>query len=78
MITNGIRHDFKKGQLVQNINFVGEEVWKIVNFTDKRVVVKEVGVLTVDGIQMNGKNLSKKSMTPENLIAIEKHIKVIH
>ena len=70
------------GQLVEHSEMSG--VWKVINLTDKRVVVKEVGEKIKfgendeTGIALHGKNLSTKSMVAENLSPVDQSLKVFN
>lgn len=71
---NGLR----VGDLVWNVNYSGDHVFRIENLTDARVVVKQIGYLTGDGVELIKKNLAKTSMAYANVFKLEPHIKVIN
>ena len=74
MITNNIKHNFKKGQLVWNINGLEDRVYEIVKITAKRVICKDVGWIGDTSVKFHGANYAVSTCTPENLFLVEQHL----
>lgn len=65
MITNGIKHNFKKGDLVWSVECTAGQVFRVENVTAKRIVCREV-----DQTGQN-KHLATSNHCPSNLFIFE-------
>lgn len=65
MITNGIKHSFKKGDLVWSVECTCGQVFRIENITAKRVVCREIDQTG------QGKHLATSNHCPSNLFIFE-------
>lgn len=65
MVTNGIKHSLKVGQVVWSIRCTGSQEFVIERFTAKRVVCREI-----DG-SGKGRKLSTSNHCPSSLFVVE-------
>ena len=77
MMTNGINHNLKIGQLVWSLTGRESRIFKVAKIGAKRITCYEVGFMNASSglvIDINS-NESHSLHSPENLVEVEKHIK---
>ncbi len=65
MITNGIKHNLKVGQVVWSLRCTGGQTYRIEGFTNKRVVCREIDSTG------QGKRPATSNHCPSNLFVVD-------
>lgn len=75
MITDGIQHNFRKGQYIWSLNCLDDMVFQIDNITSKRIVAKHVGYMDGRKVHFHGDNYSASNFRPQNIFLVDFPVK---
>ena len=70
MKTNNIHHGLKLNSKVWSLNCLPSQIFKVIGFTEKRVVCRQIGSNNGNGLELYTKEFNKSYHSIENLFEV--------